>query len=316
MNNVKIFNTQSNYFLKQKSDIAKYGKKANVKRFGVPFAIVQEITPYRRLSNKPIKFSDSKYFIERYEKQNPQISSYVEDWDTLSNEEKVNYIVKERYSELIIHKIMNLKLKGLFQEFEYALNMDGEIISLDIGKKESVTPKNYRRWFYNAIDNELLDEKMLTSRTVHNHPSILSGYPEYIAKQYPSDIDKVGSPFSDLDIANCYRTGHISYVIDSYNHRYKYTPFRKYCGVISPNVKKIKTFISKSKKFLFSQKTGMEDELTKLWSLKQSGVNINSLQNKIFELFHKINIHSFRNLQAKTDYFYALSDFGKYEQLK
>ena len=117
------------------------------------------------------------------------------------------------------------------------------------------------------------------------------------------------------DVANCYGYAEVCYVVDSLNHKYKYTPFRKFC-LNFYFVKKIKAFVEKQLDIIASKKTGYKKELEELLYGNHDEIADDKLADKIYDLFYKFFTHDTRNIQTKSDCLYALSDFGKYEQLK
>ena len=106
-----ILDYQIEYLIAGKeTDIEKQAK--NIECFGkarqypnVKAEVLEKYTPFRRLSKKPCTLSDSEYFIDKFEKEcRGEIPKL---WGDMSNEQKVDFIVKNRYEKLVSNKIMN-----------------------------------------------------------------------------------------------------------------------------------------------------------------------------------------------------------------
>lgn len=60
--------SMSKYLVRQAKQVATFGEKT-VERNGVTKEILDDITPFRRLSGKKGTLSDPKYFIEKFENE-------------------------------------------------------------------------------------------------------------------------------------------------------------------------------------------------------------------------------------------------------
>lgn len=193
------------YMTKQTKQIATYGEK-EISRNGVTEEILNKFTPFRRLSAKKGTLSDPKYFIENFEKETGN-RFLPQNWATLSQEDKIDYIVKDRYSKLVSNKIMK-NIKNEPEEHLYLLNKDGDIVH------------------YSKGDSGFCDATSIQGGTsIHNHPGYLKTYysneeVQYLQKRHPDKINGV-TPFSDGDINAALTGGEKNmYVIDSQGHKF------------------------------------------------------------------------------------------------
>ena len=196
------------YGLRQAANIAKYGEK-EVARSGVTDEILDSITPCRRLSARKCELSDPKYFIEKFERETGE-DFLPQNWSTLSTEDKVDYIVKDRYSKLVSHKIMG-KIKAEPEEHLYLLNKDGDIVH------------------YSKGNSGYCEDAVVNGGTsVHNHPGyLLTAYSpnelKHIERLFPDRLKGV-TPFSESDIT-CALTGNeTAFVVDSQGHKFMFKP--------------------------------------------------------------------------------------------
>lgn len=197
------------YLARQAKQIATYGEKS-VERTGVTENMLSELTPFRRLSNKKGVLSDSNYFIKNFETETGN-RFLPQNWSSLSTEDKLDYIVKDRYSRLVSHKIMG-KIKDKPEEHLYLLNKDGDIVH------------------YSKGDMGFCDDVAIKGGTsIHNHPGYLKTMygkdeVEYLKKHHPEKLKGV-TPFSESDIRVAISNGEKSaYVIDSQGHKFLFKP--------------------------------------------------------------------------------------------
>ncbi len=197
------------YLTRQAKQITKYGEKS-VERTSVTDNMLNELTPFRRLSNKKGVLSDSNYFVKKFETETGN-RFLPQNWSSLSTEEKLDYIVKDRYSKLVSHKIMG-KIKDNPEEHLYLLNKDGDIAH------------------YSKGDMGFCDDAAIKGGTsIHNHPGYLKTMyskeeVEYLQKHHPEKLKGV-TPFSDGDIRVSLSNGEKSaYVIDSQEHKFLFKP--------------------------------------------------------------------------------------------
>lgn len=112
----------NNYLLKQFNDIKLFDF---ARKFpNVSDNILDKYTPYRRLSNKPSALSDNKYFIDKFEKD--ATNELPKIWHKMTDSQKVDFIVKNRYEKLVSNKIMN-DIKNSKVENSFILSTDGKI---------------------------------------------------------------------------------------------------------------------------------------------------------------------------------------------
>ncbi len=197
------------YISKQKKDIAQYGEKFIPRYKTVTPEILEEITPFRRLSEKGSNLSDNKWFIDKF-KKNTEEEFLPDKWEKMSEQEKANYIVRERYSSLVANKIMN-KIKDETTEHSYSLYR-GDIINYSHGNKTSVTT-----------------EKYFADADVHNHPVgvILKNSTPAELQTYQilsPNIFSCKVPHSGKDILGATIQNRKAYVIDSNGHKFVYMP--------------------------------------------------------------------------------------------
>ena len=201
--------SMSKYLVRQAKQVATFGEKT-VERNGVTKEILDDITPFRRLSGKKGTLSDPKYFIEKFE--NETGSNFLpQNWSTLSVEDKIDYIVKDRYSKLVSHKIMG-KIKDKPEEHLYLLNKDGDITH------------------YSKGDGGYCSDVAIKGGTsIHNHPGYLKtmysdSEIKYLQEHHPDKLIGV-TPFNDSDISTAITNGEkAAYVVDSQGHKFLFSP--------------------------------------------------------------------------------------------
>ena len=199
----------SKFLQKQADDIVKYGEKT-VKRENVSDALLDKYTPFRRLSQKPCTLSNPKYFIEKFEK-NMGKDFLPLDWGSLSEAQKVDYIVKDRYSKLVSHKIMN-NIKGEEVENLFSLNKSGDIIG-------------YSKGVVDGVGTSIIDD---TAIAIHNHPAAIWYEPlEFKAAGYPKFFDG----HSKVDIGTSVSYNVKSYVVDSLGNKFLFEPVQNFSKI-------------------------------------------------------------------------------------
>ena len=217
----KIVNSANRYLRNQQQDIAAYGQKV-VDRVGVKKEFIQEFTPNRRLSRKPsgTNMSDPDWFLKEYESAVKQDLNLIVEWDNLSVEEKLDYIVKFRYRRLVANKIFN-KIKNEGKEHHFLLGENGEIIAYDKGNVYSVKLKNCDKRFESTYDErKRLDDKSvrfahiqaeLPVLSIHNHPieyddilfDMEPNYRKIMEEAFGISKKSVIDPHSTTDVINC-----------------------------------------------------------------------------------------------------------------
>lgn len=198
------------YLGRQKTDILKFGEEI-VERKGVSEKMLDYLTPFRRLSKKPCTLSDSNYFIKKFETEIGK--DYLpKNWSALPEAEKVDYIVRDRYSKLLSSKIMS-NIQNESTEHIFALDARGNLTSYAKGSETHCTafiPKD--------------------GISIHNHPGFIkhNGYldDEEIAllrKYKPEALPSVAH--GGEDIRAVFASGErASYVVDSSGNRFLLEP--------------------------------------------------------------------------------------------
>lgn len=215
----KVEPKSARFLAKQTKDIELFGEK-KVLRFGVTDDMLQAFTPFRRLSKKHCSLSDPKYFIEQYEKNSVQLPL---NWSELSETQKVDLIVKERYEQIVANKIMN-SLKNEPVEHSFSLASNGEILSHDVGGEIRVDNINCQK-LRDVIELKqrwglTISAESQPHSSVHVHPcqSLNDGV---IAKH---QLPKMYAPFSGGDLRKYCSFGEIGYVVDASGNKFKFTP--------------------------------------------------------------------------------------------
>lgn len=290
------------YITKQSLDIAKYGKKRVVYQ-GVNDEILKEFTPFRRLSNKKGTLSDPKYFIEKFERETN--SKFLpENWNTLSDTEKCDLIVKDRYSKLVSNKIMN-KIQNEETEHLFCLTPDGDIA------------------IYNHGDSGFCSDIGIKGGiSIHNHPGYLkTSYSNeelnFINKNYPERLNGI-VPFSSGDIIATIKSGErAAYVVDSQGHKFLFKP-RTYTDnkQKTRDLFNIKFDLNDIEANSFPSKEIQNERIKNVNKLLADLNKYQEKQRKYGKLFYPqrgINKRLDKYLQAKTDAL-SLQPFSKVKE--
>ena len=201
---VSIVTKGAKYFARQTKDIAKFGEK-RIARQGVTDQILDTFTPFRRLSAKPTTLSDPKYFIQKFETESGK-NFLPLNWINLSEAEKVDYIVKDRYSKLVSHKIMG-NIKSDKVEHFYSLDTEGNIIFYKKGNQ-----------------THCRGEVPIDGTTIHNHPGLQGKYLDFdeiksVQKHKPELLGSIAH--GGEDIKSAFVSGERrSYVVDAMDNRF------------------------------------------------------------------------------------------------
>lgn len=195
----------NNYLLKQFNDIKLFG---SARKFpNISDDILDKYTPYRRLSNKPSELSDNKYFIDKFEKD--ATNELPKMWNKMTDSQKVDFIVKNRYEKLVSNKIMN-DIKNSKVENSFILSTDGKIKYYGTNNSSTHCP----------VPSDLARDSVV----IHNHPK------QFIDNSFwsYSDLAQVNQPFkpfSSADIVNNIARGSKkAYVVDSFGGKYEFIP--------------------------------------------------------------------------------------------
>lgn len=231
----------SKYLARQARDIAIYGEKKVIRTASVTEEILQNFTPHRRLSKKPCTLNDNRYFLDKFEKETQLELPKLDDWNSLSVEEKIDYIVKGRYRRLVANKIMNV-IRYNPVEHNYMLSENGEILAHNVGNSKRVNIKE-------ALDfaNELFEKRVkleeqggkflhleaeVATTGIHNHPPY---YPELVENldnktknifEECFDITPKAevNPISKQDILGDVENITDGFVVDSLGHKFHFVP--------------------------------------------------------------------------------------------
>ena len=241
MNINSVAEKGSKYLARQAKDIEIYGEKKVIRTSDVKEEVLEVFTPHRRLSKKPCKLSDNEYFLDKFEKTTQQELPLQNNWDKLSVEEKIDYIVKGRYKRLLANKIMNA-IKQQPVEHNFMLSENGEIIAHNIGNSYSTNIENAIKMNDKLIEKRALLEKKKTkfahiesevgTTTIHNHPS---SYDDYFKERDPESIkifeevfgikpEIENNPFSTTDILGYMERWFDGFVIDCQGHKFHFIP--------------------------------------------------------------------------------------------
>lgn len=198
------------FLSKQADDIARYGKN-NIERVNVTDEMLDTFTPFRRLSQKPCTLSDPKHFIAKFEGEMGQDFLPL-NWSKLSEAQKVDYIVRDRYSKLVSHKIMN-QIKHEPIEHGFALNPKGDIVHYSGGNTTHTSVR--------VPENGI---------SIHNHPGSerMLDIDEIalLQKCRPTSLHSV--PQGGEDLMQTFCTGErASYVVDSLGNKFVLEPSTK-----------------------------------------------------------------------------------------
>ena len=195
------------FLSKQADDIARYGKN-NIERVNVTDEMLDTFTPFRRLSQKPCTLSDPKYFIAKFEGEMGQDFLPL-NWSRLSEAQKVDYIVRDRYSKLVSHKIMN-EIKSEPIEHGFALNPKGDIVHYSGGNSTHTSIR--------VPENGI---------SIHNHPGsermLDIGEIELLQQYKPTSLNSV--PQGGEDLMEGFKLGErAGYVVDSLGNKFVVEP--------------------------------------------------------------------------------------------
>ena len=215
------------FLAKQAKDIEIFGEK-EVYRVGVPDDMLQAFIPFRRLSKRTCSLSDPKYFIEQYEKNTKVLP---QNWKELTEAQKVDLIVKERYEQLVANKIMN-SVKDEPVEHSFSLASDGEILSHDVGTDIHVDHINgQKREDFLAVCKKfgfnVKGSEYTPHSAVHVHPRGGFILHDKLIKYMNSkniNIPQFYAPFSGGDLRKYCGWGEIGYVVDSSGNKFKFIP--------------------------------------------------------------------------------------------
>ena len=310
------FAVKNKYLLRQNTDMFIYGKKS-VERVGISDDLLNEITPFRRLSNKPVRLSEPEYFILNFEEERGKKYLPLE-WEELSDDKKIDYIVHDRYSELVANKLMR-KIQPEDLEHSYTLNGDGDIVSFDIGNENSVETPNKYEWMKLALKKG--KEMIYSTRTVHNHPENKNMI-KYIKSKKPEKEKFAGFAFSGGDIRNYISWNEIGYVIDTFGKIFKFIPNRE--KVYDDEIAcKTGNFLIRIFNTAVEKKSADKKRIEHFAQDIDNYVGIEGYDNKAQHLYEEFLDDQVRyytdpeiNLEAQKDLLYAISDYGKFIQLK
>ena len=228
------FGASQRYLERQNKDIEQYGKH-KVTRKGVNKSVLDKYTPYRRLSNKPCSMSNPDYYIEKFGESTKESLPFLKDWDELSKEEKVDYIVKARYRRLIAHRIMSDNQDKTIER-GYSIGENGSIMSVDVGTKTEIYPKNYiavhsktkgERAFVEFFSSHFAHiASEMPATTVHNHPHQMDNGAllRCIFLNKSGEDTPPANPFSMKDISASVKRENEMYIIDESGNRYNFVP--------------------------------------------------------------------------------------------
>lgn len=200
-------NSQSKYMQRQLADIEKFGKREFRSEDELATKAMDFFTPHRRLTKKPCSLSDAPYFIKEFEKNTGE-RFLPANWAKISEAEKVDYIVHERYNQLVASRCMDA-IKDAPVEHCFSIRQDGEIFSYRKGGNHSVM--------------QLFKPDMVS---VHNHPSYKNiNLGSEWAVDIPVDTFRKNTPLSvtphsDVDISNIFKYGGKSYVVDANGNKF------------------------------------------------------------------------------------------------
>ena len=193
------------YLKKQYENIQTFGVTRQYS--GVSDQILDKYTPYRRLSKKKCTLSDSNYFIRKFETESSREIPKI--WDKMSEHDKIDFIVKNRYERLVSNRIMNDISKSKVEK-SFVLSTDGKI--------------KYYGTYNSSTHCPVPTDLAKDSICIHNHPIqfTANGWWTY------SDLNKVNRnarPFSAPDFANCiWRGAKKTYVVDSKGVKFQFIP--------------------------------------------------------------------------------------------
>lgn len=207
----KLSQKPASYVQKQVRNIELFGKTREYPN--VSSDILDKYTPFRRLSKQKCSLSDSEYFIKKFEKE--YAVEIPIKWTKMSEAEKVDFIVKNRYEKLLSNKIMN-DIKNSRVEKSFILSTDGKI-------KYSGT--------YNSSTHTPMPEELATdSVCIHNHPVQFVQNSVWSYSELPQ-VNANARPHSISDMVHAIRRSvKKSYVVDSKGNKFCFLPSNKYIG--------------------------------------------------------------------------------------
>ena len=207
---IKSFsNKPEKYLKKQFDDIHRFGTAR--KYPNVNDDVLEKYTPFRRLTKKKCSLSDSKYFINKFEKEHK--NEFPSLWNKMSDEDKIDFIVKNRYEKLVSNKIMN-DIKNSRVEKSVILSADGKI--------------KYFGTYNSSTHCPMPSDLAKNSITIHNHPR------QFVANDvwdYSElcEVNKNSRPFSLTDFVNNVKRGvKKAYVVDSKGTKFSFIPKYEY----------------------------------------------------------------------------------------
>lgn len=205
----KIISKSNKFLSKQSQNIAKYGETSVQRGTGVTNEILDYFTPFRRLSRKPCSLSDPKYAINKFEQEMGK-DFLPPKWNSLTEAEKIDYIVRDRYSKLVSHKIMN-KIQHETVEHGFGLDSRGEIVHYSGGNSSHC--------------NIQVPENGIT---IHNHTGFIGKALDgdelsFLKKHKPDTLTSVAHGGEDINAA--YASGErASYVVDYAGNKFLLEP--------------------------------------------------------------------------------------------
>lgn len=191
------------FLAKQVRDIEVFGMR-HYKDGNIPAEIIEKYTPFRRLSKKTCTLSDSKDFIKKFENENKNEIPKL--WPKMSEGQKIDFIVKNRYEKLVSNKIMNDISKSRVEE-AFGITTDGQLRYYGNSHSSRHCP--------GAENNNLI--------SIHNHP-IQFGV-DYTKEEYKA-INQSFHPFSQSDILHSIKRPK-AYVVDMNGNKYSLIPNKK-----------------------------------------------------------------------------------------
>ena len=193
------------YLTKQYDDIQRFGTARQYPN--VADDILNKYTPFRRLSKKKCSLSEPNYFIKKFESESAnEIPSL---WSKMSEENKVDFIVKNRYEKLVSNRIMN-DIKNSRVEQSFILSTDGKI-------KYSGTYNSSRHC---PVPPDLAKDSVC----IHNHPIQFVQNNTWTYADLPQ-VNANSRPFSVPDLVNgIARQEKKAYVVDSKGIKFQFIP--------------------------------------------------------------------------------------------
>ena len=201
-----LLNKPIGFAKKQLNDILKFGQAREYNT--VSEKILEKYTPFRRLSKRKCTLSDNNYFIQKFERESPLEIPPL--WESMSEADKVDFIVKNRYERILSYKIME-SIKNSRVEESFILSTDGKI--------------KYYGTYNSSTHCPVPSDLAKNSIKIHNHPIQFvkhDGCWEY------GDLAEVNSgsrPFSAPDVVHsCLQGAKKAYVVDSKGVKFRFIP--------------------------------------------------------------------------------------------